>query len=48
MIIYMEQTIALINSLPDGELRASWMAHLDGKLEQVFKGEVSYYKFIER
>ena len=47
MIIYMEQTIALINGLPEGELRASWMQHLDGKLEQVFRKEISYYKFIE-
>lgn len=47
MIIYMEQTIALINGLPEGKARASWMAHLNGKLEQVFKGDVSYYKFIE-
>ena len=48
MIIYMEQTIALINSLPDGELRASWMQHLAERLEQVFKGDISYYKFTER
>ena len=47
MIIYMEQTIALINGLPEGELRASWMNHLANKLEQVFKKDISYYKFIE-
>jgi hypothetical protein len=48
MIIYMEQTIALINGLPEGELRESWMEHLNGRLEQVFKGDISYYKFIDR
>jgi len=47
MIIYMEQTIALINGLPEGEVRASWMAHLNGRLEQVFKKDISYYKFNE-
>ena len=44
----MEQTIALINSLPEGEARASWMAHLNGRLEQVFKGDISYYKMVVR
>jgi len=48
MIIYMEQTIALINSLPEGEVRASWMQHLNERLEQVFKKEISYYKFVEK
>jgi len=47
MIIYMEQTIALINDLPEGELRASWMVLLAERLDHVFRKEISYYKFIE-
>ena len=48
MIIYMEQTIDLINGLPQGDLRNSWMQHLHERLEHVFKKSISYYKFIEK
>lgn len=47
MIIFMEQTIDLINDLPNGDFRTQWMAYLNGKLDHVFKKEVSYYKLTE-
>jgi len=47
MIVYMESTIALINSLPQGEARASWMKHLDGRLQFIQGKDVAYYRFIE-
>ena len=43
MIIYMEQTIDLINQIPLVEI----IQALQGKLEHVFKTSVSYYKVIE-
>jgi len=43
MIIYMEQTIALINQMQDMEL----IGKLNGRLTHIQKGDIGYFKLVE-